>query len=143
MVLVAPLLVAVLGYRTIYSGSILNSRETGALPDGQAITLSLKPFLSEKCHVLGICPSDAILEYYFDRFDLSPLTVVTKVRRDDSGCLFAVTDEPEGQTLESVLSRGGVDPSELKQATLLAHYAGGNVYKLELTREHSSAVVSK
>ena len=54
--------------------------------------------------MLGICRSDAIPEYYFDRIDLSPLIVVTKVRRDDPACLFAVTETPEGQTLESVLS---------------------------------------
>jgi len=132
---IALLVVAVLGYRTISSSSILNSRETGALPDAKAMTMLLKPLLSEKCHVLGICPSDSILEYYFDRSDL-PSVAVGKVNGDERNCLFAVTDAPEGQSLDDVLSKGGVEPAELKRATLIAHYASGNVYKVELAPEH-------
>jgi hypothetical protein len=137
-VLVAPLIAGVLGYCTISSRSIVNSHETGTLPDGQAMAVLLKPLLSEKCHVLGICPSDAILQYYFDRSGLSPLMVVNNVHRYEGKCLFAVTDEPEDQSLDGVLSQGGIERDALKRVTLLAHYASGNVYKVELASQHSA-----
>lgn len=74
---------------------------TGTLPQGDRVARYLAPRLAPGDAVRAPLPSDAPLEYYFRRFDVSPRTVNGSPAAD--GCVYLVVNRRRGQTPEGVL----------------------------------------
>lgn len=91
--------------------SVYYSAETGTLRDAEPIARRLARDLKPGDKVLSISPSDAPLEYYFNRLHVSPQ--YWNVGEGPVGRLFVVVNETEHQTLKQVLEgavAAGVDP---------------------------------
>jgi hypothetical protein len=85
----------VLGYLTLTSGSILNSTETGAFPDAEAVTSALAPRLAPDDAVVTRLPASLPeLQYYFPRYGLSTALLVRPAEEGQSVWVVAPPGVP-------------------------------------------------
>lgn len=105
-----PIFVFILSFllctNVVQSGSVLNSNETGALRDAKEMAIFLKGRLVNGDRVLAACPSDIILQYYFDLFDVPRKYLYSDI--DSANRILAVVNTTHQQTLRDILTGKGV-----------------------------------
>jgi len=120
-----------LGVTALVTCSVYYSSETGSLRDAERITGFLKGYLRSDDMVLARRPSNALLEYYFSVYGMSPRRVARgHLKADVGGRLVVVVNTSASQTLAELLERAeltGLDPGE---AAVLREYESATLYEL-------------
>jgi hypothetical protein len=120
-----------LGLNLMYTRSVYRSEQTGTLRDGHEIAKWLGNHLQPSDAVISFAPSDAILQYYFDKDKIGVKLYSEMGRVRDFKRAFIVTNIANQQSYEFILSKVGfLDDVDLSTAQLVQSFPSADIIEI-------------
>jgi hypothetical protein len=120
-----------LGLNLMFTRSVYHSEQTGTLRDGREIAKWLGNHLQPGDAVISFAPSDAILQYYFDKDKIGVKLYSELGRVRDFKRAFIVTNIANQQSYEFILSKVGfLDDVDLSTAQLVQSFPSADIIEI-------------
>lgn len=116
----------------IHTNSVYYSNETGTLRDAERITIFMRQYLKDGDRVLAVCPSNAPLKYYFNKYYISDNYLIKDVK--SSNRILVIVNEPK-QTIEEVLGSVGLTINNYIIPKLIQRYKFATLYEVNMGDE--------
>ena len=123
-ILLSIVILMLTGYNIISHGSIYKSSQTGTFIDAKEIALFFKTKLNDNERVIAICPSNAILSYYFNYYNIAYNYLYYDNLNASS--IYIVVNNTEGQNIDTLINYAG--KVDRKNIILIKRYSSGSIY---------------
>lgn len=125
------ILAVLLGLNVLRTRSVYYSEQTGTLRDSQQIANWLGKYLKAGDAVVTFAPSDAILQYYFNKAHIQVKLYSELGSERDFERAFIITNIANKQSAEFILSKVGLlDDVELSKAKLMQSYPSADIIEV-------------
>ncbi len=125
------ILAVLLGLNVLRTRSVYYSEQTGTLRDSQQIANWLGKHLKAGDAVVTFAPSDAILQYYFNKAHIQVKLYSELGSERDFERAFIITNIANKQSAEFILSKVGLlDDVELSKAKLMQSYPSADIIEV-------------